>query len=709
MLNLYPTGSSIERDWRNKNAEISKIFDEKSFDLSPKEFEEKCNKVLQDLTSADSNINIAKLLGIKEETIHNIIADNFIPNKQYEIFLDRLHLLNFDRKSGKTTTAITFPDPANQIYAENILSGMPRAFKAEIAQNEFIPFAKSFDRYFAGKIRYLAFVNLGLNPVLSQASAEEFETIKEKAPASFFPTKEDGNFFKDQDYFSIPPSERFRISSLVAHAFGIELRDGSKLLNQYCSSAINATNYNISSCDLLKKSLGKIFWTTSMKDDSGLYYTDGSVEMIKASKENFLPSEFSQYNTIIHEYGHHLLYNLGHPNFDDVDNKFKYFPRENSDYFFGSLSSSKIDKTKTFFAGYYSLDDFCDKSEKIAPIDLVVKKFAQYCSYRFQNNTEIGRNYSQDFKKINLSKIDTDFCMPTAKIDPSKKILFDSFYNFICMAFIISSVDFVLACKRGKNGELKNSRESKINFLSTLLGPVIHGLDSLLITGAKISFSQILKTNFVKNLSESVAQKTGYKDSSMEKLIKDINKSYEKLPRIAKNSLSIIATYQALFFLKDMIGGRPIVSSSNHDFSRFGNLYYDRNIEIFGLFLSSLASSTALGLFNFASEKISDKIYESIHASPQSNRQTPTIRQTPTVNPTISSITPPSIAILTVESQSPLPEIISSNVNFVFLQMTSPLQTPVPLNSTPSTSPSSENSQQLNSKNVKDILFYGSA
>ena len=41
--------------------------------------------------------------------------------------------------------------------------------------------------------------------------------------------------------------------------------------------------------------------------------------------------------------------------------------------------------------------------------------------------------------------------------------------------------------------------------------------------------------------------------------------------------------------------------------------------------------------------------------------------------------------------------------------MTSPLQTPVPLNSTPSTSPSSENSQQLNSKNVKDILFYGSA
>ena len=98
MLNLYPTGSSIERDWRNKHAEISKIFDEKSFDLSPKEFEEKCNKVLQDLTSADSNINIAKLLGIKEETIHNIIADNFIPNKQYEIFLDRLHLLNFDRK-----------------------------------------------------------------------------------------------------------------------------------------------------------------------------------------------------------------------------------------------------------------------------------------------------------------------------------------------------------------------------------------------------------------------------------------------------------------------------------------------------------------------------------------------------------------------------------------------------------------------------------
>ena len=57
MLNLYPTGSSIERDWRNKNAEISKIFDEKSFDLSPKEFEEKCNKVLQDLTFLVDNFH----------------------------------------------------------------------------------------------------------------------------------------------------------------------------------------------------------------------------------------------------------------------------------------------------------------------------------------------------------------------------------------------------------------------------------------------------------------------------------------------------------------------------------------------------------------------------------------------------------------------------------------------------------------------------
>ena len=192
----------------------------------------------------------------------------------------------------------------------------------------------------------------------------------------------------------------------------------------------------------------------------------------------------------------------------------------------------------------------------------------------------------------------------------------------------------------------------------------------------------------------------------MEKLIREINKSYEKLPVIAKNSLKIIATYQALFFLKDMIGGRPIVTSSNRDFTRFGNLYYDRNIEIFGLFLSSLASSTALGLFNFASEKISDKIYESIHASPQSNQNPISISNTN------SSISSDPIEILTIESPSRSPSTsqeITVNSNLVFIHLASSLPTPVPLKSTPSTSPSSENSQQLNSKNVKDILFYGSA
>ena len=40
MLNIYSTASSIERDWKNKNVEINKIFDDKSFDLNPKEFEE---------------------------------------------------------------------------------------------------------------------------------------------------------------------------------------------------------------------------------------------------------------------------------------------------------------------------------------------------------------------------------------------------------------------------------------------------------------------------------------------------------------------------------------------------------------------------------------------------------------------------------------------------------------------------------------------
>jgi len=619
MLNLYPTISSIEKDWKITNSEIEKVFDKKSFDLDAKEFEEKCNKVLQDLISHDSKITIARLIGIAQDTIYNFIGDNFNPDNPHEIFLNRLHLLIYDKKTQKTTTSITFPDSTNSIYTDNVLSGMPKVFKAETNQDEFIPFAKSFDRYIAGKIRYSMILNLGMNSFLLNASDEEFKIIQEKAPTRL-PFQNESYFsVKNSDFFSIPPSERFRISSLVAHAFGIELRDGSKIIQKYCSSTTNPSIYNISSCELLKKSLGKFFWINHDDVNSGLYSNDGSIQLIKNSRENFLPSEYSQYTTIIHEYGHHLLYNYGHPNFNSTEGKFKYFTRNTNDYFFGSFTSSERDKFKTFLTGYYSQDDSCDNSSKLGPIDFLTLKFAQYCSYRFQNNTEIGRNYRRDFEKINLTKIDTDFCLPLVKIDLSKKILFDSCYNFIFFASVIFLVDSLLACVRGKNSTFKDSREKNINLISTILGPFIHGLDSLLINGAKFSLSKTLNTNFVKKITELALKKIKYDNSTIKKLLTTVNKSYEELPKVAKNSLKTFATYHLLFFLKDMIGKRPIITSSENDFSKFGNLYYDRNIEIFSLFFSALISSSALGLFSFISEKMSDKIYESINSNSGNN------------------------------------------------------------------------------------------
>jgi hypothetical protein len=131
----------------------------------------------------------------------------------------------------------------------------------------------------------------------------------------------------------------------------VDNNNESKLLNQYCSSAINATNYNISSCDLLKKSLGKIYWTYEDKSATG-FYSVGSINLFKNSKENFLPSEFTQYETILHEYGHHLLYNVDHPNFNDKNQTFKYHTRENSDYFSGSLSYTTEDLTKVSLSSF---------------------------------------------------------------------------------------------------------------------------------------------------------------------------------------------------------------------------------------------------------------------------------------------------------------------------------------------------------------------
>jgi hypothetical protein len=160
-----------------------------------------------------------------------------------------------------------------------------------------------------------------------------------------------------------------------------------------------------------------------------------------------------------------------------------------------------------------------------------------------------------------------------------------------------------------------------------------------------------------------------------------------------------------------MIGGRPIITSTKTDFSRFGNLFYDRNIEIFDLFLSSLISSTALGFFGLASEKISDKIYESINAPPQSNQNRNPISYATSITSSTSShssISSPSIVILTTESPAPSPQIIS-NSNFIYIQISSTLVTPAPLNSTPSNSPRSKNLHQLSFANERDSLLRGCA
>ena len=157
-----------------------------------------------------------------------------------------------------------------------------------------------------------------------------------------------------------------------------------------------------------------------------------------------------------------------------------------------------------------------------------------------------------------------------------------------------------------------------------------------------------------------------------------------------------------------MIGGRPIITTTKTDLSRFGNLFYDRNIEIFDLFLSSLISSTALGFFSLASKKISDKIYESIHALPQSNRNPIPISNIISTSSSNSRISPPSIAILTTESPAPSPQIIS-NSNFIYIQINSAIITPAPLNSTPSNSPRSKNLHQLSFANERDSLLRGCA
>ncbi len=624
MFNFYSTPSSIQQDWKNKNLELSKMFDDKSFDLSPQEFEEKCNKLLQDLTSKD--INIAKLLGIDKDEIHNLIGENFIANGKYGGFLDRLHLLNINRESGITTTGIIFPDPLNPIYANDTLSGMPYSYKAEIAQQELTPLTKLFDKVFSGQIRYFFSFMLGLDKPLSTATGDDLKIIQENAPTSFIPEQKDKALFfkenssKDRSYFSIPPAERLRISSLIANSFDIKLKDGSKLLQEHCPFS-NIESYNKSineaSCMLLRKSFAKIYWTDKIKYSHADYYqSDESIHLLKLSKEGSLPSEFNLDRTIIHEFGHHFLYNVNHPNVNFSNQNYQY-PSKNNDYFFGSASSRIEDALKVTLFGYSSADYACHKSIQIGPVDFVTKKFAEYCSYRFQNNSAIGRAYKKHFEKIDLKKINTETCSPLAKSDPYNKILSDAVCNFAHIAFIISVVDFYLSFKN-QNSNLHENRENIINFITTLSSPLVHGFDSIYITGAKISTSHILKTNLIKNFTNLICEKVGYEDSSIKKSFEAINKSYEKLPKITQNALKTFATYHALFFLKDLVGGRPITTGSGSSLI-YTNLYYSRNIDIAGLVASSLISSLAIGIYNVTSKKLSNIHFNSMDSLPSTS------------------------------------------------------------------------------------------
>jgi hypothetical protein len=221
-------------------------------------------------------------------------------------------------------------------------------------------------------------------------------------------------------------------------------------------------------------------------------------------------------------------------------------------------------------------------------------------------------------------------------------------------------------------------------------------MDSLIVSGAKFSFSQTLKTNFVKNLSKTILQESGFENSSFKKLLENVEENYEKLPKIAKNSLKTFATFHALFFLKDMIGARPITTSSKEDYSRFGNLFYDRNIEIFDLFASSLISSTALGFLSLISEKISDQIFEARNASSQTNSII--------LSTSISSTNSSSSSSSSSESPSPIANLVFTNE--VNLSSTSSTANSLK----PSNSPKSEVFKQLYSVHEKgNSVLWGCA
>jgi len=155
--------------------------------------------------------------------------------------------------------------------------------------------------------------------------------------------------------------------------------------------------------------------------------TKNCIRLNKFGSYLFPPSEFSNDETMVHEFGHSLLYPKNHPNPNISRSEIAF-------------ATVVLDDNLSYVDGGLNPGGFCKETKfEIGPIDIMAKKFAEYCSFRFQNNTQNGRELNSFFQNSSISKFNKDFCLPRPKYN--SPFIQDTLLNFTTLLTCLTAVN----------------------------------------------------------------------------------------------------------------------------------------------------------------------------------------------------------------------------------------------------------------------------
>jgi len=201
---------------------------------------------------------------------------------------------------------------------------------------------------------------------------------------------------------------------------------------------------------------------------------------------------------MVHEFGHSLLYPKNHPNPNISRSEIAF-------------ATVVLDDNLSYVDGGLNPGGFCKETKfEIGPIDIMAKKFAEYCSFRFQNNTQNGRELNSFFQNSSISKFNKDFCLPRPKYN--SPFIQDTLLNFTTLLTCLTAVNLILSIPFSKSNSSQDENKKNSTRKNLLLAFAVVNSFATQNNYASVAIASLIIT---ENFGSYLYKKSGLKDKEI--------------------------------------------------------------------------------------------------------------------------------------------------------------------------------------------------